>query len=302
MKIISKQGDPSLAEVFVAEFRNDDEYMAEFVDAHDPALSKSDKWVMILSTQFGCPVSCAMCDAGSDYMGDLSAEEIFSQIEFLKNSNPELPLHSVKKLKIQFARMGEPALNPDVLSVVNELPRRYDMPGLIPCIATTAPSSSEGWFERLLSIRHGIYRSRDFQLQFSINSTDENVRDELMPVRKMPLAWISNYSRFFYEEGRRKVSLNFALTEGVPVDPKIISKHFDPEFACIKITPLNPTIRSSETGFVTALSPNAPEKAEKLCNAFRNSGFDVILSIGDERENSIGSNCGMAVRKLRGEQ
>lgn len=296
MKILSKHGDPDIAEVYVAKFRDDDDLAAEFVDARDPAFARADKWVMIVSTQFGCPVSCPMCDAGDDYLGDLSADEIFAQIEAIRNSHPEIPLHSVKKLKIQFARMGEPALNPAVLDVIEELPMRYDVPGLIPCIATTAPACARAWFDRLLSIRHGIYRSRDFQMQFSINSTDEKFRDKLAPVGKMSLAEIGNYSRFFHETGLRKAGLNFALAEGVPVEPETIAKHFDPEFACIKITPLNPTLRSAETGFKTALSPDAPQEAEKLCNEFMQLGFDVILSIGDERENAIGSNCGMAVR------
>lgn len=298
MKIVSRQGDPNIAEVFVASFRSSSEMLAEFVDARDPSYTRREKSVIIVSTQFGCPVACPMCDAGTTYLGDLSTEEIFAQVDYIRTSRPDLPFDAIKKLKIQFARMGEPALNSNVLSVIEGLPSRYNTRGLIPCVATTAPSSSAAWFDRLLAIRHSIYRGKEFQLQFSINSTDEKARDRLMPIKKMPLAELGNYARFFYERGTRKVALNFALAEGVPVDPRVIADNFDPEFSCIKITPLNPTIRSAETGIATALPPNAPQKATRLCDEFRLHGFEVILSIGDTRENQIGSNCGMAVRKL----
>ncbi|HPQ80813.1 MAG TPA: hypothetical protein PLZ86_03715, partial [bacterium] len=59
--------------------------------------------------------------------------------------------------------------------------------------------------------------------------------------------------------------------------------------------------RSRETGLVTSLPPHAPEAASWLCEKFRSLGFDVILSIGDARENEVGSNCGMAIlRAARG--
>ncbi|MFH1830371.1 MAG: radical SAM protein [Pseudomonadota bacterium] len=299
MKIISKQGDPSLAEVYVARFRDDDMFMAEFVDARDPSLPIDKKWVIIVSTQFGCPIACPMCDAGGDYAGDLKAEEILAQIDAVVEKHGPHRLASAEKFKIQFARMGEPSLNPAVLDVLGDLPDRYGAPGLIPCIATSAPAKANGWFERLREIRHDIYDHRPFQLQLSANSTDEAARDRLMPVKKMSLEELSNYASSFYQKGGRKISLNFALTKGIAVDPIVISDLFDPACTCIKITPLNPTMRSEESGMDTALPPNAPDEAKNLCDDLMQRGFDVILSIGDVRENEIGSNCGMAVRKMR---
>ncbi|MBN1283283.1 MAG: radical SAM protein [Proteobacteria bacterium] len=299
MEIISRQGDPNLAEVFVARFRDDAKLLAEFVDARDPERDPGYKWVIVVSSQFGCPIGCPMCDAGGDYRGDLTKEEILAQIDAVVARHPAARLRDAAKFKVQFARMGEPALNPAVLDALEVLPSRYLAPGLIPCIATMAPANAGEWFERLLAIRHGMYADGEFQLQISLNSTDGAARDRLMPWPKMSFASIAEYARQFHEAGTRKVALNFALTEGVPVDPGAIAGHFDPASACVKITPLNPTARSAETGLATALPPHAPEEAEKLCDELGRLGFDVILSIGDVRENEIGSNCGMAVRKLR---
>lgn len=298
MKIILKTGDPNLAEVYVAAFRGKEELLAEFVDARDPKLPRDSKWVIIISTQFGCPAGCPMCDAGGGYLGDLDSDEMFLQIDRVISSRKNIDPKKVSKLKIQFARMGEPALNSFVIVALEKLPNHLNSPGLIPCIATTAPLSAGKWFEELIGLRHSVYKGRDFQLQFSINSTDETARDKLMPLPKFSLAEISKLAERFYENGTRKIGLNFALAKDIPVEAKTIAKYFSPNSVCVKLTPLNPTYRSIETGLQTALPPDAPEEAEKLCNEFESLGFDVITSIGDTRENEIGSNCGMAVRKI----
>jgi len=298
MEIISRQGDPNLAEVFVARFRGDENLLAEFVDARDPERDPYYKWVIVVSSQFGCPVACTMCDAGGGYRGDLTKQEILAQIDSVVARHPDARLRTAEKFKVQFARMGEPALNSAVLDALEELPGRYGAPGLMPCIATTAPANACRWFDRLKSVRAKSYADGEFQLQISINSTDETARDRLMPYPKMGFAYLREYIRQFHIEGTRKVALNFALTSGVPVDPEVIARHFDPASACIKITPLNPTERSRETGLDTALPPHAPEQMQGLCERLAELGFDVIVSIGDVRENEIGSNCGMAVRRL----
>lgn len=293
-----RNGDPKLALVYVAKFRGRDDLLAEFVDAKDPVVSKDKKWVIIVSTQFGCPVACPICDAGGDYLGDLRPDEILAQINHVVFNNPPSRMKSVEKFKVQFARMGEPALNPAVLDVLRTLPDRFRTRGLIPCIATIAPLPAAGWFRELLTIRRKVYAKRPFQLQFSINSTDEAVRDRLMPAPKMSLGEIADYTRRFPVDGR-KIGLNFALAQGVPVDAGVIAKFFDPSRCCIKITPLNPTTRSAQAGLETALCPESPLDAEGLCSQFKRLGFDVIVSIGDTRENAIGSNCGMAVKSVR---
>lgn len=299
MDIISKQGDPKLAEVYVAKFRNQDKFMAEFVDARDPDRPTDYKWVIIISTQFGCPISCPMCDAGGNYYGNLSEHEMLSQIDHVVNEHPTDRLHSVLKFKVQFARMGEPALNPAVLDTLVSLSHRYDAPGLIPCIATIAPRSSEDWLWKLLDIRQCIYEEYDFQLQLSINSTDEAIRNMMIPTAKLDLPKLGEFASHFHVKGRRKVALNFAITENAPIDPSVIAKYFNPDHCMVKLTPLNPTIRSQENGLSTALPPDSPDSSSKLCADITNLGFDVILSIGDTRENEIGSNCGMAVRKMK---
>ncbi len=50
------------------------------------------------------------------------------------------------------------------------------------------------------------------------------------------------------------------------------------------------------------LSAAAPGVMEAAVEQLHGHGFDVVISIGDPREDQVGSNCGQAVRRLIGEQ
>ena len=299
LEIVSQQGDRDLAMVYVARLRDSDSHAIEFVDARDPSIPPDKKRVVIISTQFGCPIACPICDAGGDYQGNLTSGEMLAQIDHAVADYPEGWNKTLTKFKVQFARMGEPALNQAVLEALSKLPERYNATGLIPCIATIAPARSKSWFDKLIDIRHSAYAQKPFQLQLSINSTDEKCRQKMMPASKLSFDELSSIADRFVTGGPRKVGLNFAFTSDTPLEPKVIADHFNPESCCIKITPLNPTERSQEHGFRTALPPAAPTRADLICQEFGELGFDVIVSIGDERENVIGSNCGFAVKHLR---
>ena len=55
------------------------------------------------------------------------------------------------------------------------------------------------------------YQGEGFQLQFSIHSTDAQVRRDLIPVRGLPFEWMASYGERFRQKGERKISLNFAV-------------------------------------------------------------------------------------------
>ncbi len=296
MEIKLRTGDASIAEVFVIKFRDDERFLAECVRALNPDVPPEKKQVLILSTQFGCPVACSMCDAGGNYAGDLTADEIFSQIDLLVAENGFDSAKNCEKFKVQFARMGEPALNMAVLEVLRKLPERYPFKGLMPCLATTAPSSAEAFFEELLDIKRLSYSNKTFQLQLSVNSTSEEERDRLMPVKKWSLEELAGYGTKFYRDGDRKISLNFALMEGVTLDASRIKSIFDPRAFCIKATPLNPNYSVAASGHKDAFGSFT---GKNFVEELSDSGFEVILSVGDLRENKIGSNCGQAVRFLK---
>jgi len=294
MRIIGENGRKDLARVYLAEMKNGQ--MVEFVDSCDPSVGGRDKkWVIVVSSQFGCPVGCLTCDAGGDFRGNLNNIEIIAQIKKIFDENPEQDPNNCYKLKIQFARMGEPALNDAVIDVIHWLADNH--PRAMPCIATIAPSNREQWFESFLNASQ---RFSDVQLQFSMNTTDLEMRDRLIPFPKMSWPQMAALGQSFHRPSSRKPSLNFALSPGIPVEPERITGYFDPEHFAVKLTPLNPTTTAIEN-YLQCVTENdmAQQMVEQKAEEFASLGYEVIRSVGNMEENSIGSNCGQMVRKFR---
>jgi 23S rRNA (adenine2503-C2)-methyltransferase len=296
MNILQITGNRELARVFVAEL--DDGSKIEFVESVQPPKPLAEKWVLIVSTLKGCPVKCPICDAGGRYEGKLSKKEILDQISYLifDRFSDGRPL--TKRLKIQFARMGDPAFNDAVLDVLEELPHRFSGVPIQPSISTVAPFGRDAFFSRLLEIKNRLYPDGWFQMQFSIHTTDETKRRELIPIRTWTLHEMADFGRRFVLPGDLKISLNFAPVEGYPISPDRIAEVFSKDTFLIKLTPVNPTHAASASGLRGIIDAGRARQCEPITEQFRARGFETILSVGDEEENQIGSNCGMYVQAL----
>jgi 23S rRNA (adenine2503-C2)-methyltransferase len=308
MKILAEYGRDDLAKVYVAEMQknkpeeqNHRRYLVEFVESIQPPLPREKKWVLIISSMFGCSIQCKMCDAGGDFSGCLTVEELLAQIEYMvcRRFPDGKPVTS--KFKIQFARMGEPSLNPAVLDVLPQLARQYDTSGLHISVSSVAPhtQAAQTFFNNLVDIKNKYYSQGRFQLQFSIHTTDERKRDELIPVKKWSFEEIATYGERFCqpEQGDRKITLNFAPIIGYPIDVDILLDSFDPGKFLIKLTPVNPTVRSQKASLVSAVDPYDRTTSDTLIRMFSKKGYEVILSIGALEENQIGSNCGQFIQR-----
>jgi len=291
VRILSSTGNDELARVFVAEL--DDGARIELVESVQPPRPRSDKWVLIVSTLRGCPVGCAFCDAGGHYRGRLSAEEILAQVEFLVRRRHPDGRVPARMLKVQLARMGEPALNDGVLDALEALPTRIDAPGLLPSLSTVAPWGRDRFFERLLDIKQRHYPGGRFQLQFSLHTTDEALRRRVVPIRTWGLERIAAYGTRFHAPSDRKITLNFATARGWSLDPDALLPLFSPEHFLIKLTPVNPTRSAQAAGLQPLLDPDDPARCQALADRFAEHGYHTLISIGELEENQIGSNCGM---------
>jgi 23S rRNA (adenine2503-C2)-methyltransferase len=294
VEVVHSGGRDGLATVHVARFRGDDRYLAEFVSSLSGSRSAAEKWVAILSTQYGCPVGCRFCDAGDHFHGNLTKDELLDQLDYLVDGRYPGRNVPTRKFKVQFARMGEPALNPAVIDALREMRTRYEAPGLMPCISTVAPEGAGDFFERLLAVKRELYDG-SFQLQFSVHTTDPAMRDTLVPCRKWGLERMAEYGRRFHGGRGRKVSLNFALAPDAPVDAGVLARHFDPAHFVVKLTPVNPTENARLRGLVSPLGPGFEEGTHPAVRALRDAGFEVVISIGEPGENALGSNCGQVV-------
>lgn len=82
MEVIHQQGDPEVATAYLARFDGDEEFV-EFVDSLGGAGSRKEKWAIVVSSLFGCPMDCRFCDAGHFYRGELGEDELMEQIEYV---------------------------------------------------------------------------------------------------------------------------------------------------------------------------------------------------------------------------
>jgi 23S rRNA (adenine2503-C2)-methyltransferase len=295
MKVFAETGDTNIATVYMADFGN--EKIVEFVEALQPPFRRDERWILMVSTLFGCPIKCLICDAGGQYQGKPTCAQILEQIDFMVDKYfPDRMIPS-EKFKVQFARMGEPALNHAVLDVLELLPSRYNAPGLIPSISTIAPHGSGLYFERLLEIKNRLYSGGRFQFQYSLHTTDQGQRDRLIPIRKWNFSQLAAFGDKFYLIGDRKITLNFALADGMPVDESVLLQYFNPEKYLIKMTPVNPTCQAVKNGLFSYIDPGNPLKQNEIARRLNDAGYDVIVSIGEVEENQIGSNCGQYVLK-----
>ena len=290
MKIIAQTEKSDIANVYIAE--TSENKPVEFVESLQPPYPIEKKWVLIVSTLYGCPVSCSFCDCSYHYEGKISKEDIFSQIDYLIRKKFETNKVPVEKFKIQFARMGEPSFNPAVLEVLREFPKRFDAPGFLPSISTIAPVGRDIFFNELMDIKKTQY-PKSFQLQFSIHTTNLKLRDEIVPVKKWSFQQIADYGEKFFDKGGRKITLNFALTQNAEMDSAVLKEFFNPDLFLIKITPVNPTYKSKQSGVESMITFEVQEF--DFIKEIESNGFQVIMSIGEWEENKIGSNCGQYI-------
>ena len=295
MELLGKYGKEDLAILYIAK---QEDKVVEFVESLQPPIPREEKWVLIISTMYGCPIGCLMCDAGEYYHGKVSKEGMLEEIDYMIHSRFPDGKIPIPKFKIQFARMGEPTLNEHVLDALRELPEIYNAPGLMPCISTIAPKGSEDFLEELVKIKNKFYSNGRFQLQFSIHSTNEEERKKWMNPTIWNLEKIAAFGEKWYVEGDRKITLNFAVAEDSEIDPDIILKHFNPEKYWIKLTPVNPTNRAIHNKLQSGITEENSE-INPLVEEFKRRGFEASVSIGEWEENEIGSNCGQFATKYQ---
>jgi 23S rRNA (adenine2503-C2)-methyltransferase len=292
MKVISKTENSQLATVYIAQ--NSAGKLVEFVESTQPPYNITEKWVLVISTLFGCPVDCTFCDAGGSYKGRLTAREILFQIDYPVRLRFPDGIIKTKKFKVQFSRMGEPSFNPAVLEVLEKLPGIYTWDTFIPSLSTIAPQGTDKFFDRLLSIKKELYPD-SFQFQFSLHSTSPKERDKMIPVRKWDFRQMARYGEKFFTAGGKKITLNFAVSTDTIIDEKVLLRLFSPELFLLKLTPVNPTFKARknkiESGFADQDMLIGP-----LQGKLRDAGYETIISIGEMEENQIGSNCGQFIQ------
>ncbi len=262
---------------------------------HTELVPLTQKWVITISTQYGCSMGCKFCDVpkvgpGKNATGSDMIKQVLTGIKL----HPEV--QETKRLNIHFARMGEPTWNPNVLDVTKWFKTHLDPEYKIhPVVSTMMPKRNEWlktfihtWMRMKNRLLHG-----EAGLQISVNSTNESERFEMFNSNCCTLEEISRIMEGIIPSGR-KITLNFALA-GYEIDPEKLRKYFDPDDYIIKLTPMHKTAQALLNGIETAgdYTTFTPYREDE--ERLKAAGYDVLVFIASEYEDMGRITCGNAI-------
>lgn len=187
--------------------------------------SRSDRWMIGVSTMSGCPVRCGFCaSAKLRHWRKLTATEIAEQVSFVISKNMKYDPQRSKEFKINYTRMGEPFLNLDnVREAIDIITEKY--PGAHHYISTIGISGSDfSWITENIS------------LQISLHSFDNERRNKLIPFsKKMSISELGRIRT----DSSLKTTLNLTLVDNTDFDINILKQYFNPSYFFIKLSPIN---------------------------------------------------------------
>ena len=258
----------------------------------------TDKLVVTVSSQKGCPMKCNFCDCPKlGFHGNLSIYELVSEITTAISLSK---ISHGKRLNVHFARMGEPTFNFNVIdaariigSMTNDTFMEYH-----PVVSTMMPKNNKrlkeflfGWTE-LFSISDW---NGGIGLQFSINTLDEEERNKMFDNKSLSLEEIGNIINELPMPIGRKYTLNFAVTSKSNLDVNLMNKYFDKKKCIVKITPIHETHEAIDNNYEIITDFNVYEKFEK---PLVEDGWDVIVFIPSKEEDSDRITCGNSLIAL----
>lgn len=260
-----------------------------------PLLPLSEKWVLTVSTQYGCSMGCQFCDVPKVGAG-VNASLIDLQSQLLTGIQLHPEVTTTKRLNVHFARMGEPTWNPAVLDCAKWAKEHLDPEYKVhPVVSTMMPRRNE-WLKTFIHtwmrIKNRVYGG-NAGLQLSINSTDQHEREVMFSGQACSLSEISEVMRGILPVGR-KITLNFAVA-GYTVNPDELLHYFHPALYVCKLTPMHKTSRALSNEIKTEGDYTTPEPYLELEQALKHAGYEVLVFIASREEDEGRITCGNAI-------
>lgn len=267
---------------------------------HGELLPLEEKWVVTISTQYGCSMNCKFCDVPKVGPGiNTTYDDLKNQILNALSLHPEVG--ATKRLNIHYARMGEPTWNNNVLDFtkdVRKIIRPYIGRSLVhPVISTMLPKNNKFLNEYLnnwVDIKNDLFRG-DAGLQFSINTTDDELRKELFSDNSLSLEEISKIGDMLETPKGRKYALNFALGDKFKVNAEKLRDLFKPNKFMVKITPIHLTNACKQNHIETSKGYFNYKPYRDIENNLKKVGFDVLVFIPSIEEDTSRITCGNAI-------
>jgi len=266
---------------------------------HSPLLPLSEKWVTTISTQYGCSMGCKFCDVPKVGAGvNATYDDMKSQIITSLSLHPEVT--STKRLNVHYARMGEPTWNENVLKFSHNM--RHELYPYIgrslihPVISTMCPKHNgllSEFISEWIDIKNDEFRG-DAGLQLSINSTNNDERDNMFSNNCLSIEQIADMMKYKPSPKGRKYTLNFAIA-GYEIDAKKLTDLFNPVDFIIKLTPMHKTASALKNEIKTQGDYTTYYPYQQHEKELKDAGFDVLVFIASEYEDLGRITCGNAI-------
>ena len=265
----------------------------------------SEKWVITVSTQYGCPMKCNFCDVPKvEWKGNAKFNDLKQQFYNAISLFPDVKY--TERLNLHFARMGDPIFNDQVFyfsnwlyngktEIFNETGLRIET--IHPVLTTSLPRNFKKLEERILwwcDIKNNVYNGQA-GLQFSINSTDDSQRSEMFGNMQISLEDLANITDKMPMPTSRKYCLNFAYASDFVIDGKRLASLFDRDKFMCKITPIhnNNACKDNDIQTIGGYTSYLPYKAPE--EELKKYGFDVLVFIPSFDEENGLVTCGNAI-------
>ena len=302
--------DLTLEYLYVGDYGKENNIKASFL-GYDKRIDKvehkpvdiTDKLVVTVSSQKGCPMNCNFCDCPKlGFKGNATLPELITEIM------SGVALSGIKhgqRLNVHYARMGEPTFNSNVITSAEFIAQMLmsensdvTFDTYHPVVSTMMPKSNKNLKEFLHKwVTTGfVYGGEDgFGLQFSINTLDENDRNEMFRNKSLSLQEISNIIKELPYPKKRKYTLNFAVTSKSNLDVDLMNKYFDKKKCIVKMTPIHETVEAVDEGYEIVHDFDVYEQFEQ---PLVNDGWDVIVFVPSKEEDEDRITCGNSLIAL----
>lgn len=304
--IIVSDTDLQLEYLYVGDYGKENNIKADFLGytkridkVEHKSVDITDKLVVTVSSQKGCPMKCNFCDCPKyGFKGNVSKVELVSEIT---TGMALSKIQHGKRLNVHFARMGEPTFNYGVVLAANDIAliARDMFDEYHPVVSTMCPKKNKNlkYFLEQWIYSGYVHGGKDgYGLQFSINTLDENDRNKMFGNMSLSLYQIGKLIESLPMPKKRKFTLNFAVTSKSNLEPKLMDKYFDKEKCIVKITPIHETVEAKNNDYEIVTDFDVYEKFEK---PLVKDGWDVIVFVPSKEEDSDRITCGNSLIALK---
>jgi len=229
-----------------------------------------------VSSQLGCSLSCAFCSTASmGFVRNLSAGEILCQVWYLRRLLPP-----PRSCNVVFMGMGEPLANRDAVGAALTAlqdPARFGISWRHMTVSTAGVIAGIQWMAD---------RFPQVNLALSLNASDDDIREQLMPSPKVTVRQLVDAMVTHGRTTGRKPTFEYVLIDGINASTdhaRRLGRTLTGVHGLVNVIPYNPGTGSS-------FRPPALTTQRAFMDALHTAGLAATLRRSPG--NAIRAGCG----------